>query len=76
MRHLWNTEKRLTTAWYSGSVVKWSRNILSGTMNRLSDVDCYFIPKTERAYSFARTFMIEGVGYDIYPMSWERLEEK
>jgi len=48
---------------------------LSGTMNRLSDVDCYFIPKTERAYSFARTFMIEGVGYDIYPMSWERLEE-
>ena len=48
---------------------------LSGTMNRLSDVDCYFIPKTERSFAFARTFILEGVGYDIFPMSWERLEE-
>lgn len=48
---------------------------LSGTMNRLSDVDCYFIPKTDRAYEFAQTFILEGVGYDIFPMSWERLEE-
>ena len=48
---------------------------LNGTANRLSDVDCYFIPKKQRGYDFARTFILEGVGYDIFPLSWERLEK-
>lgn len=48
---------------------------LSGTMNSLSDVDCYFVPRTERGYEFSRTFILGGVGYDIFPMSWERLED-
>lgn len=47
---------------------------LNGTMNSKSDVDCYFIPKTERAYKFARTFIIDGVGYDIFPISWENVQ--
>lgn len=48
---------------------------LNGTMNARSDVDCYFVPKTQRGSDLARTFILEGVGYDIFPMSWERLEE-
>lgn len=46
---------------------------VNGTANSRSDVDCYFIPKTERGYSFAADFMIDGVGYDIFPISWERV---
>ena len=47
---------------------------LNGTANHLSDVDCYFVPKTDRGFGLARTFILENVGYDIFPMSWERLE--
>lgn len=46
----------------------------SGTQGPLSDVDCYFIPRTERAQRLSRSFILEGVGYDLFPMSWERVE--
>lgn len=39
-----------------------------------SDVDCCFIPKTDRGYEFSADFIIDGTGYDIFPVSWERLE--
>ena len=47
---------------------------INGTANERSDVDCYFVPKTEEGLALARTFLLEGVGYDIYPAPWERLE--
>lgn len=47
---------------------------VNGTANSRSDVDCCFIPKTERGYEMAAGFILEGVGYDIFPMSWERVE--
>lgn len=47
---------------------------INGTANPLSDVDCYFVPKTSEGLSLARTFILDGVGYDIFPMTWERLE--
>ncbi len=34
----------------------------------------FFIPASEKAYELARTFIIDGVGYDLFPMSWERIE--
>ncbi len=34
----------------------------------------YFVPATERGYQLAETFIIEDMGYDLYPMSFERLE--
>lgn len=34
----------------------------------------YFIPITDRGYQLAQTFIIEDMGYDLYPISWERLE--
>lgn len=46
---------------------------VNGTTHRLSDVDTFFIPKTDRGYSFARTFIFCDIGYDIFPMSWERV---
>ena len=47
---------------------------VNGTANEKSDVDCYFVPKTQEGLSLARTFLLEGVGYDLFPMAWERLE--
>jgi len=34
----------------------------------------YFIPVTERGNELAQTFIIGGVGNDLYPRSWERTE--
>jgi hypothetical protein len=34
----------------------------------------FFFPTTDRAYELAKTFIIDGVGYDLFPMSWERIE--
>lgn len=35
----------------------------------------YFIPETERGYELAQTFIIDGIGHDLYPRSWERMEK-
>ena len=34
----------------------------------------YFIPATNRAYGLSRTFIINGIGYDLFPRSWEQVE--
>lgn len=34
----------------------------------------YFIPATDRGYELAQTFIINGIGHDLYPRSWERME--
>jgi hypothetical protein len=39
-----------------------------------SDLDMYYVPKTERGRNLARVFIIDGIGFDIWPISWERLE--
>ena len=46
---------------------------INGSANSKSDVDCYYIPKTEHGYNMAVDFIIDGVGYDIFPISWERV---
>ncbi len=33
----------------------------------------YYVPATERGNEMSRTFIIDKVGYDLYPRSWERL---
>ena len=34
----------------------------------------FYIPATNRANGLARTFIIDGIGYDLFPRSWERIE--
>ena len=34
----------------------------------------YFVPATERGNELSQTFIIGGVGNDLYPRSWERTE--
>ena len=34
----------------------------------------FFIPASERGYELAETFIIDGIGHDLYPRSWERMQ--
>lgn len=34
----------------------------------------YFFPASDKAYELAKAFIIDGVGYDLFPMTWERIE--
>lgn len=56
------------------SIVALYGSYINGTANPKSNINCYFIPKTERAYQFATDFILCGIGYDIFPVSWERTE--
>lgn len=39
-----------------------------------SDVDVFFVPKSDAGWSFSKTFIYNNVGYDIFGMSWDRLD--
>lgn len=47
--------------------------IYNATHSR-SDLDMYYVPKTERGNNLAKVFIIDGIGFDFWPISWERLE--
>ena len=47
---------------------------VNGTEDFMSDVDFYFIPKNDKAYKLGKTFIIEGIGYDLFPIRWDRIE--
>lgn len=40
-----------------------------------SDLDLYFIPKTKRGENLGFVFIIDGIGFDFWPISWERIEK-
>lgn len=51
--------------------------IISHSTLRIDDTEkgmSYFVPVTDRGNELSRTFILEGVGYDIWSVSWERLE--
>jgi hypothetical protein len=45
-----------------------------GETHSRSDLDMFFVPNTERGYNLGFTFIIDGIGFDYWPISWERLE--
>ena len=47
----------------------------AGPYTEIKDGFDFFIPETGRAHGLAKTFIINGIGYDLYPRSWERIEE-
>lgn len=70
----WIENKVKTTYPDDISMVLIYGSYVNGTANAMSDVDCYYIPKTDRGYEIAVDFIISGVGYDIFPMTWDRVE--
>ncbi|MFH5834439.1 hypothetical protein ACHAL6_00005 [Proteiniclasticum sp. C24MP] len=54
-------------------VVVMGSYIYKATHDR-SDLDLYFVPKTEKGYQLGFTFILEEIGFDLWPISWQRLE--
>lgn len=44
-----------------------------GLADDKSDLDFFFIPKTERGKEAMFQFVIDGIGFDLFPISWERI---
>jgi predicted acetyltransferase len=61
---------------YAGqiSMVLLYGSYVNQTSTSVSDVDCYFIPKTQEGRTMAQTAIIEGIGYDLFPLSWDRVK--
>lgn len=47
---------------------------LYGDTHSRSDLDLFFVPKTERGKRLCFTFIIDGIGYDFWAISWDGLE--
>ncbi|HSN43820.1 MAG TPA: nucleotidyltransferase domain-containing protein, partial [Propionibacteriaceae bacterium] len=39
-----------------------------------SDVDIFFVPSTPDGAAASMQVIVDGVGYDLWPVSWARLE--
>ena len=48
---------------------------INGTFHEKSDLDMIYIPKTDKGWKLARTFILDGVGYDVWGAYWKRLEQ-
>jgi len=47
---------------------------VTGTANDKSDLDMIFVPKTEKGWKFAKTFIWKDCGNDLWGTSWEKIE--
>ncbi len=47
---------------------------VSNNMNEMSDIDMFFVPNTDKSYSLMKTFILNDIGYDLWPIDWTRLE--
>ncbi|MBQ2727348.1 MAG: nucleotidyltransferase domain-containing protein [Clostridia bacterium] len=46
---------------------------VNGTADEYSDLDMLYIPKTFKGRNLAKTFIMDGIGYDIWCGSWDTL---
>ncbi|MCK8060771.1 MULTISPECIES: hypothetical protein [unclassified Fusibacter] len=53
-------------------LVRYNVNITATEENKIG-FDFYFIPKNEKAKQLSTQFIIDGISYDLFPMSWDRL---
>ena len=47
---------------------------ITGEYGGTSDIDFFFVPKTDRGYKLGHQFILDNIGYDLWPVSWERLK--
>jgi|GEM_PF-5573611 len=76
------TQKELTD-WAINQIQKKYKDdvaLLIAISGHSLETDChgecfdYFIPANENGNKLAQTFIIDGVGHDLYPRSWKRIE--
>ena len=46
---------------------------ITGEYGGMSDIDFFFVPKTNRGSELGNQFILNNIGYDLWPVSWERL---
>jgi predicted nucleotidyltransferase len=46
---------------------------VTGEYAGMSDIDFFFVPKTNRGYKLGHQFILNNIGYDLWPVSWGRL---
>ncbi len=46
---------------------------ITGDYGATSDIDFFFVPKTKKGYKLGYQFILNNIGYDLWPVSWERL---
>lgn len=47
---------------------------VNGTAHDKSDLDLLIVPKTDKGWNFGKTFILDGVGYDLWVAPWSTLE--
>lgn len=47
-------------------------SLVQGRSHEQSDIDFFFVPRSESGYAFSRQFIWNGIGYDLWPVSPER----
>lgn len=50
-------------------------SFVTGEYGVMSDIDFFFVPKTNRGYELNNQFILNNIGYDLWAVSWERLEK-
>ena len=56
------------------SIIHIHGSYIYGNTHNLSDLDIFFVPRTERGYNLGTTFIMDSIGCDFWALSWERLE--
>ena len=46
---------------------------VTGDYGSHSDIDFFFVPRTDRGYALGHQFILDDIGYDLWPVSWQRL---
>lgn len=47
---------------------------ITGEYGGMSDIDFFFVPRTNRGYEVGHQFILNNIGYDLWPVSRERLK--
>ena len=56
------------------AIVVYYGSYAQGKAHSKSDLDFFFIPATEKGWGACVQFVLDGVGYDFWPIGWERAE--
>ncbi len=56
------------------AIVAYYGSYASGTQNPNSDFDLFFVPTTENGRELGKCIILDGIGIDFFPISWERAE--
>ena len=57
------------------AIIAYYGSYAKGTASPTSDLDVYYIPDEGKAESLSSQFIIDGLPYDFWPVSWELAED-